>query len=221
MGFVVTLDGPAGAGKSSVSKRLAKRLNFNYLDTGALYRAVAYCMDKNGIAPYENDRLTEYLGSIHVRIDSGNVFVNEEDVTSLIRSAHVDKVVSAFSALQSVREALLGLQRAQADYGNLVTDGRDMGTVIFPKADLKFFLTATPKARAERRYKELLKKGEAVLYNEVLAQIRERDRMDSGREIAPLKEPIGSIYLDTSYMSEDEVVDQLTVIVRGRIQEFE
>ena len=215
MGFVVTLDGPAGAGKSSVAKRLAALLNFHYLDTGALYRAIAYCMDQNGIEPDESERITEYLGLMRVRFDKSDVFVNGQNVTALIRSARVDGVVSAYSALKPVREALLGLQRDQENYGNLVTDGRDMGTIVFPKADVKFFLTAAPEARAERRYKELLKKGEPVLYDEVLVQIRERDHIDSCREFAPLKEPIGSIHVDTSYMTEDEVVNQLTDIVRG------
>ena len=219
MGFVVTMDGPAGAGKSSVGKRLAKRLDFHYLDTGALYRAIAYCMDQNGIAPDESERMTEYLSLMRVRIDGGDVLVNGQDVTALTRSPRVDEIVSAYSALKSVREALVGLQRDQANYGDLIADGRDMGTVVFPKADVKFFLTAAPEARAERRYKELLKKGEAVLYGEILAQIRERDRIDSGREFAPLKEPIGSIHFDTSCMTEDEVVDRLAGIVRGRMNQ--
>ncbi|MCL2009329.1 MAG: (d)CMP kinase [Synergistaceae bacterium] len=214
MGFVVTLDGPAGSGKSSVAKRLAERLDFNYLDTGALYRAIACCMDRNGIAPDENARFMEYLGSMRVRIDGNGVFVNGEDVAALIRSPRVDSVVSAYSALKPVRGALLGLQRDQANHGNLVTDGRDMGTVVFPEANVKFFLTATPEARAERRYKELLKKGEPALYDEVLAQMRERDRIDAGREFAPLKEPIDSIHVDTSDMTVDEVVDRLTDIVK-------
>jgi len=215
VGIVVTLDGPAGAGKSSVAKRLAERLNFHYLDTGALYRAIAYCMDQNGITPNESEQLIEYLRLMRIRVDGIGVFVNERDVTASIRSTCVDDVVSAYSALKPVREALLELQRSQVKYGNLVTDGRDMGTVVFPEADVKIFLTATPETRAERRYKELLKKGEAVLYNEVLAQIRERDRLDSDREVAPLKKPRGSVCLDTSCMSEDEVVNQLTAIVRG------
>jgi cytidylate kinase len=219
VGFVVTLDGPAGAGKSSVAKRLAKRLDFHYLDTGALYRAIAYCMDQNGIEAGESERLTECLGLMRVRVEGRGVFVNGQDVSSSIRSARVDEIVSAYSALKPVREALLGLQRDQANYGNLITDGRDVGTVVFPAADIKFFLTATPEARAERRYKELLKKGEAVVYAEVLARIRERDRIDSGREFAPLKEPEDSIHLDTSFMTEDEVVDQLTIIVRGKMNQ--
>jgi cytidylate kinase len=127
----------------------------------------------------------------------------------------VDEIVSAYSALKPVREALLGLQRDQANYGDLVTDGRDMGTVVFPDADIKFFLTAAPEARAERRHKELLKKGESARYEEVLAQIRERDRIDSSRELAPLKEPVGSIHVDTSNMTEDEVVEHLTATVQG------
>jgi len=217
VGFVVTVDGPAGAGKSSVTRRLAKRLNFHYLDSGALYRAIAYCMDKNGIAPVENERLLKYLESMSVRIDGGGVFVNGEDVAPYIRSPRVDGLVSLYSSIKPVREALLGLQRDQVNYGNLVTEGRDTGTVVFPGADVKFFLTATPEARAERRYKELLKKGEAVLYDEILAQIRERDRMDTGREIAPLKEPAGSIRVDTSSMNEDEVVDHLTAVVHSRM----
>jgi cytidylate kinase len=217
VGFVVTLDGPAGAGKSSVAKRLAKRLDFNYLDTGALYRAIAYSMDQNGIAPDESERLVEQLLLMRVRIDGGSVLVNGEDVADMIRSARVDSVVSLYSAVKPVREALLGLQRDQANHGDLVTDGRDTGTVISPGADVKFFLTAAPEARAERRYKDLLKKGEAVLYDEVLTQIRERDRIDSAREFAPLKEPMGAIRVDTTCMTEEEVVDQLTAMVRARM----
>ena len=201
---------------------MAKHLNFHYLDTGALYRAIAYCMDENGIAPNESKQLVDYLRLMRVRIDGSGVFVDEKDVTALIRSVRVDNVVSAYSAIKPVRKALLGLQRNQANYGNLVTDGRDMGTVVFPGADVKFFLTATPEARAERRYKELLKKGETVLYDDVLNQIRERDRIDSGREFAPLKKPMDSIHIETSCMTEDEVVAQLTATVRNKmVQEQE
>ncbi|MDR2529148.1 MAG: (d)CMP kinase [Synergistaceae bacterium] len=214
MGFVVTLDGPAGAGKSSVARQLAKRLGIRYLDTGAIYRAIAHTLDKQGIPPVEGEKLRKNLAVLDVRIEEAGVFVNGEDVSASIRTHRVDRIVSSYAALKSVRAALLGLQRDQAKYGALITDGRDTGTVVFPGADIKFFLTASPEARAERRYKELVKKGEAVIFREVLAQIHERDRADRTRETAPLKEPEGALYVDTSCMTESEVVNQLMFIIR-------
>jgi len=218
MSIVITLDGPAGAGKSSVAKRLARRLNIRYLDTGSLYRAIAYCLDKKGIAPSESAELSEVLSTLNIRLIEGGIFVEGEDVTVAIRSPHIDRIVSAYSTLPSVRNALLGLQREQAKYGDLVADGRDTGTVVFPEASIKFYLTATLEARAERRYRELLKKGEPVLYEEVLAQIVDRDRADSERSIAPLQEPKDSIRIDTSLLEEEAVVDELSsVLIRREI----
>jgi cytidylate kinase len=217
VGFVITVDGPAGAGKSSVAKRVAKRLGIRYLDTGAMYRAIAYTLDKKGVAPAENGELTRSVASLVVRLEGQGIFVNDENVTESIRSYRVDRVVSGYAALKTVRNALLNLQREQAEYGDLIADGRDTGTVVFPEADLKFFLTASPEARAERRYKELLRKGEAVLYKEVLTQIHERDRADSNREVAPLREPVEAIRLDTSSMAEDEVVNELAFIIQSRM----
>jgi cytidylate kinase len=214
VGFVVTLDGPAGAGKSSVAKSLAKRLGIRYLDTGAIYRAIAYTLDKRGVAPGESAELIEHLAKVRVRIETEGIFVDDEDVTALIRSPQIDRIVSAYAALDAVRSALLELQRDQAKYGDLVVEGRDTGTVVFPKADLKFFLTASPEARAQRRYKELLKKGEAVVYRNVLQEMRERDRADSERTTAPLREPEDAIHVDTSSMLEDEVLNELTFIVQ-------
>jgi cytidylate kinase len=214
MNFVVTLDGPAGAGKSSVARQVAKRLGIRYLDTGAIYRAIAYSLDKQGVPPAEGKELTKNLAALDVRIEETGVFVNGEDVSASIRSYQVDRIVSSYAALKSVRAALLDLQREQAEHGALIADGRDTGTVVFPNADIKFFLTASPEARAERRYKELVKKGEAVFFQEVLSQIHERDRADKSREIAPLKEPEGALYVDTSCMTESEVVNQLTFIIR-------
>ena len=214
MSFVVTVDGPAGAGKSTVARRVAKQLGVRYLDTGAIYRAVAYYLDTKGVAPNESEELTAALSAINVRLESKGIFVNDEDVTELIRSPRVDRVVSAYAALKPVRSALLEMQRAQAGYGDLIVDGRDTGTVVFPNADLKFFLTASPETRAERRYRELLKKGEAVVYQEVLAWMRERDRADSAREVAPLREPVEAIHIDTSSMTENEVINELSFIVQ-------
>ncbi|MDR2176391.1 MAG: (d)CMP kinase [Synergistaceae bacterium] len=217
MGFVVTLDGPAGAGKSSVARRLAESLGIRYLDTGAIYRAVAYRLDGEGISSQEEEKMAESLASIKIRIEKEGIFVNDENVTGSIRSARIDRIVSGYAASKAVRGALLGLQRAQADYGDLIADGRDTGSVVFPGADIKFFLTATPQARAERRYKELLRKGEAAVYEEVLARIHERDDADSRREIAPLLEPPDSIRVDTSPMSEDEVVHRLLSLIKRRM----
>jgi cytidylate kinase len=159
------------------------------------------------------------LGAVCVRLEGKGVLVNGEDVAQSIRSPRVDRVVSSYAALKSVRDALLGMQRDQARQGDLVVDGRDAGTVVFPDADLKFFLVASPEARAQRRYREFLKKGEAVVYRDVLAQMYERDRADSAREIAPLKEPVGAIRIDTSSMSEDEVVNQVAFVVQRGMAE--
>ena len=217
MSFVVTLDGPAGAGKSSVAKRLGKQLGIRYLDTGAIYRAIAYWMDKQGIPPSEGPNLTKMLMDVSIRIEMTGIFVNDENVSEAIRTHRIDRIVSGYAALKSVRDALLDLQRDQVKYGPLIVDGRDVGSVVFPEADLKFFLTASVEVRAERRYKELLKKGEAVIYKEVLAQIRERDRIDSNREIAPLREPEGAIRIDTSSKEEGEVVHELAFVIQRRM----
>jgi cytidylate kinase len=217
--FVITIDGPAGAGKSSVARRLAKHLGIRYLDTGAIYRAVAYRLDGEGISPSfgEEKKMAEFLASLEIRLEKEGIFVNGENVTGSIRSARIDRIVSGYAASKVVRGALLDLQRAQAEYGDLIADGRDTGSVVFPGADMKFFLTASPQARAERRYKELLRKGEAVAYKEVLAQIHERDNADSRRELAPLLEPQGSVHVDTSLMDEDEVVNQLLFLIKRRM----
>ncbi|MDR1875416.1 MAG: (d)CMP kinase [Synergistaceae bacterium] len=215
MTFVVTIDGPSGAGKSSVAKALAKTLGIRWLDTGALYRAVAYTLDKRGIARTDGKGTADAMAALSVRIDSEGVFVDGEDVTKAIRTPHVDRIVSAWAALGAVRNGLLSVQRSQARYGSLVAEGRDMGSVVFPDAAVRFFLTASPEARAMRRYKELLERGESLDYEDVLSRMRDRDRADSSRDLAPLTEPEGAIRVDTSSMGQQEVVDELVRIVRS------
>ncbi|NLL37074.1 MAG: (d)CMP kinase [Fretibacterium sp.] len=216
--FVVTIDGPAGAGKSSVAKRLAERLNLRYLDTGAIYRAVAFILHRSGIEPKETSRLQETLGELRVCLSEEGVFVGEENVTAAIRSPEVDRIVSAYSALRSVRKALLFLQREQLKYGALVVEGRDVGSVVFPDAPLKLFVTASDEVRALRRFLELQRKGDSISFDEVLETIRKRDRIDSTREIAPLTVPDDAIHLDTSDMTEDEVLDKLTLLAKAAME---
>ena len=214
MTYVLTMDGPAGAGKSTVAKRLSSALGIRYLDTGAMYRAVAFILDRDGIKPEDTERIREKLKGIDIELGEGVVRVNGVDVSHDIRTPEVEKVVSAYSALPVVRDALLGLQRDQEKYGSLVAEGRDTGSVVFPNAFIKFFLTASPEARAKRRCLEREMKGEPVSYDEVLEAIKARDKFDSGRAVAPLTEPEGAVHVDTSDMSDDEVVETLTRHVR-------
>jgi cytidylate kinase len=212
--FVVTIDGPSGAGKSSVAKSLAERLGIRCLDTGAIYRSVAYVLDKRGFSPTEEKRVADAVASLSVRILPEGIFVDGEDVTTAIRTPYVDSIVSAWARLGVVRSGLLALQREQAKYGSLVAEGRDMGSVVFPAADVRFFLTASSEARAERRHRELLERGESVSCEDVRVRLNERDRADSERELAPLKEPEGAIRIDTSLMEKEDVINELLLIVR-------
>ncbi len=201
-----------------MARRLARRLNVRYLDTGAIYRALALSLDRRGVAPAETEELRRALRTISVELRGERVLVNGEDVSDAIRTPHVDGIVSAYSALGCLREALLDLQRDQERYGPLVAEGRDVGSVVFPEAPLKFFMTASPEARARRRYLELQRRGEAVSFEDILSRIRERDRIDSSREIAPLRCPEGAVLVDTSDMTEDEVLEHLERHVRDVLE---
>ena len=205
--YVVTIDGPAGAGKSTVAKRAAYELGIKYLDTGAIYRAIALILAKSEIRPDSEEFLREALSEIKIELRENSVLVNDFDVSGEIRTPEVDELASIYSAVPAVREALLGLQKEQENYGSLVAEGRDVGSVVFPDAKVKFFLTASPEARAKRRYLERISKGKEADYEEILNSIKQRDIHDSTRELAPLSVPEGAVYLDTSDMTEDEVIN--------------
>ena len=211
--IIVTIDGPAGAGKSTTAKAVAEKTGLPYLDTGALYRAVAWKLDKEGVAPEDGEKIAETLKDFKIEVAGGKVTANGEDVTRAIRTARVDSIVSAYAARPEVRDALTGFQRAQAANG-LVADGRDMGTVIFPDAELKIFLTASAEERARRRCAEREAKGESADYDEILKQVIERDRYDMTREIAPLRPAQGCVILDSTDMSAAEVVDAIASLAK-------
>ncbi|MBQ9581357.1 MAG: (d)CMP kinase, partial [Synergistaceae bacterium] len=195
MNYVVTIDGPAGAGKSSAAKALAKLLNVHYLDTGAIYRSIALILDEAEIKPDEPEFIAEALKDIKIELRDGAVLVNDIDISGEIRTPHVDKIASDYSAVKCVRDALLHLQQEQQNFGSLIAEGRDVGSVVFPNADIKFYLTASPEARAKRRCLERELKGETVNYDETLKAIKSRDEFDSKRENSPLKVPDNAIII--------------------------
>ena len=214
MNYVMTIDGPAGAGKSSAAKALAKLLNVHYLDTGAIYRSIALILDEAEIKPDQPEFIAEALRDIKIELRDGAVLVNDIDISGEIRTPHVDKIASDYSAVKCVRDALLHLQQEQQNFGSLIAEGRDVGSVVFPNADIKFYLTASPEARAKRRCLERELKGEAVNYDETLKAIKSRDEFDSKRENSPLKVPDNAIIIDTSEINEQETLNLLAKHVK-------
>ena len=218
--YNIAIDGPAGAGKSSIAKALSKKLGFVYIDTGAMYRAVALFFLENGIkdgSDNETDKLLDKL-DINIKYTDGEqrVFLNNVDVSDKLRQEEIGKLASRFSAVKSVREKLVALQRKLAKKENVIMDGRDIGTVVLPNADLKIYLSAGSKVRAKRRYLELIEKGfdrtaldEKAIENEII----KRDEADMNREISPLKKAEDAYYMDTSDMTFDEVVSKILDMV--------
>ena len=208
--LLITIDGPAGAGKTTVSRQLAERLEYTYIDTGALYRAVAHAADTKGIAADDDaglEQLCQGLEIAFVRQESGlRLMCNGADITDLIRTPQITMLASAVSARRVVRRFLLGLQREMGQKKGVVFEGRDMGTIVFPEADVKFFLSASADTRALRRYKEMDGKTATTL-EEVSADINRRDQNDSTRELAPLKPAEDAIRIDSTNLSIREVVD--------------
>lgn len=217
----VAIDGPAGAGKSTIAKAAAKELGFIYVDTGALYRAIAYNAVKTG-AIDEEQKIINMLDFTKVELKYVNgvqaVYLNGEDVSAFIRTPEISMGASKVSAIPQVRAFLLNLQREIASTNNVIMDGRDIATVVLPNADVKIFLFASPECRAERRYKELIEKGENVNYDDVLKDVNQRDYQDSHREIAPLKPSEESIMADTSKLTLPESIDLIVNTIKEKIQ---
>ena len=214
---VIAIDGPAGAGKSTVAKKVASELGIRYLDTGALYRALAFFLDRLSIPAEESEVLSKALSHVAVDICDSKVLLNDEDVSSFIRTPKVDKIASLYSALPTVREKLLSLQREQALKGGLVADGRDMGTVVFPYAPVKIFLTARAEVRAKRRFDELNERGLKVDYSKIIEEIKQRDEADAHRAIAPLKQAADAVLVDSSEKTIDEVVEEIVMTARRTV----
>ena len=218
----VAIDGPAGAGKSTIARRLARELGYRYVDTGAIYRTVAYFMDLWGVSPKDVDGVTRYIDELTVGIEYDedgvqHMIMNGMDVTEDIRSQDISQKASLISAHAVVREMLLDMQQEVARRFNVIMDGRDIGTVVLPKATVKIFLTASAEVRAKRRTDELLAKGQKADYDTVLKEIRQRDYQDTHREIAPLKMARDSVKLDTSDMTVDEVIAAMKAIVEKKV----
>lgn len=217
----VAIDGPAGAGKSTIARRIAGELGYRYVDTGAIYRTVAYFMDLWGVSPKDVDGVSRYIDELTVGIeydDNGlqHMLMNGMDVTDDIRTQEISQKASLISAHACVREMLLDMQRQIANQYNVVMDGRDIGTVVLPKATVKIFLTASAEVRADRRCQELIAKGQKAKYETILKEIQQRDYQDTHREIAPLKMARDSIKVDTSQMTIEEVVAAILKLVREK-----
>ena len=218
----VAIDGPAGAGKSNIARRLAGELGFRYVDTGAIYRTVAYFMDLWGVSPKDVDGVNRYIDELTVGIeydDEGvqHMLMNGMDVTGDIRTPEISQKASLISAHAVVRDMLLDMQRNMAEEYDVVMDGRDIGSVVLPKATVKIFLTASPEVRAKRRYHELLEKGQKASYEQVLMDVQQRDYQDTHRDIAPLKMCRDSVKVDTSEMDLEQSVAAIRKIVEEKI----
>lgn len=214
---VITIDGPAGAGKSTVSKILAKKTGLVYLDTGAMYRAVALQADRMKIPHSEGAKLYEMCLDMDIRFeqrgDDSLIFIGKEDISLKIRQPEMDMLASTISAVKEVRKAMTDLQRKIGLSGGLVAEGRDMGTVVFPDADFKFFITASPEIRAKRRYEERIARNEKVERADVEADIIKRDEQDQSRALAPLKPAEDAVIIDTSEMDIDRVIERMVLTI--------
>lgn len=215
---IITIDGPAGSGKSTVSRLLAKKLNFMYLDTGAMYRAVALQAKRMRIPFDDKKKLSHMCKALDLHFEtegeSLQLYLGDENISSAIRRHEMDMLSSTVSAIKEVRMAMTDLQRKIGKKGGIVAEGRDMGTVVFPDADYKFFITASPEARAERRYLERISRGESVSKAEVEQELRKRDHQDETRAIAPLRPPKDAKQIDTTTLTPEQVVEEILMFIK-------
>ena len=217
----VAIDGPAGAGKSTIAKRLAAELGYLYVDTGAIYRTVGYHMSLMGIGPKDADGIRRCIDDVNIRIEHQtdglqHMILNGEDVTDRIRTPEMSQMASGVAAHRCVRDYLLEMQRELAATHNVVMDGRDIGTVVLPNAQVKVYLTASAEVRAERRWRELTAKGENVRFEDVYTDVVKRDEQDMTRKIAPLKCADDAEVLDCSYLTIEQVVAEMKAIIRRK-----
>ena len=216
----VAIDGPAGAGKSTIAKACAKELGYIYVDTGAMYRGIALYMVDHKIRPTDIEAVKQALLDVNVtlRYEDGkqHLIVNGQDVSDRIRTPEVSAAASLFSAIPEVRKALLDLQHDIAEKNNVLMDGRDIGTVILPQAQVKIYLDASPEIRGKRRYDELVLKGESVVLEDIIEDVKQRDYQDMHRETSPLKKADDAIVVDSSYMTIEEVQNKIVSLVREK-----
>jgi cytidylate kinase len=214
----IAIDGPSGAGKSTLAKRVAKALGYVYVDTGAIYRTVAYHIAMLGIGPKDKDGIHRILGDAMITLQydeqgTQHMILNGTDVTEYLRTPEISDAASKVAAIPEVREFLLQMQRDTAKQHNVVMDGRDIGTVVLPKADVKIFLTASDEVRAKRRQKELAEKGEQMSFEEVLAQMYQRDKQDIERPVSPLRCAEDAVILDTTHLDLDQAEQAMLVMI--------
>ena len=220
--YTVAIDGPSGAGKSTIARAAAARFGFIYVDTGAMYRTVGLAAARAGLPLGSEERIIALLPGLDIRFgyaEDGRqrMYLNGEDVTGLIRTPEISMRASEVSAMPEVRAYLLDMQRRMAERQSVVMDGRDIGTVVLPQADLKIFLTASARRRAQRRYKELAEKGEDVSFERVLAELEERDKNDSSRAAAPLRRADDALLVDTSELTLEESIERVCALIEGRM----
>ena len=220
MGFIVAVDGPAGSGKGTITKKVAEKMNLTYIDTGAMYRCVALAMLEQNIKLEETEKIVELLKNIKIEFkedeNSKKVFLNGNDVSLKIRTVEVTEYTSTVATIGIVREHLVKLQREMAETIDVIMEGRDIGTNVFPNADVKIYLDATPEERAKRRYKQNKENGIDTPYEEILKNVIDRDYRDSHRENAPLTKASDAVYLDSTGITIEEVVDKAINIINGK-----